>query len=71
MSETKLVGYARKSLSGNALKINLSVEAFMEAERYAGKDGREYVGLVLNANKVRSILDGQKEVTGVSQFIDE
>ena len=68
MSETKLVGYARRSLTGNTLTVNLSVDAFMKAERYTGKDGSEYVSLTAFADKVRMVLDGNREVTAVMQI---
>lgn len=65
-----LVGYIRKSNRGAALKINLSAEAFDKAQRYLSKDGEEFVPLVVSLNNVRAVIDGEKEVTSVSQISD-
>jgi len=68
MKETKLVGYAKKSLTGNALQVVLSVDALAEAERYTGKDGMEYIGLTMWGERIREILNGDREVTSITQL---
>lgn len=64
----ELVGYVRKSRSGQGLKINISVDAFENAKRYISKDGKEFVPLVVQCEKVREVLDGRREVTSVCQL---
>ena len=60
-----LVGYMRKSESGKALKMVIGVEAFLEAERFEGEDGYEYVELIMKSERVKDIIAGEKEVTSV------
>ena len=54
--QSELIGYIRKSRSGNALNISLSAEALDSAQRYLSPDGKEYIGLVVNTAKVQEIL---------------
>ena len=65
-----LMGYVRKSNAGGALKVNLSADAFDKAQRYLSKDGEEFVGLVVNIDHVRAVMEGEKEVTSISQISD-
>jgi len=62
------VGYARKSRNGRALKLDLSLNGFLTANRYTGKDGKEYVGLLINVSKLLDVLEGRSEVIGVNQI---
>ena len=71
MAKSELIGYLRKSNNGNALKMSISTEAFENAARYTGKDEKEYVGLIVNLEKAREIMEGQREVTSVAQIVDE
>jgi|LGVD01.1.fsa_nt_gb hypothetical protein len=68
--ESKLIGYVRKSNNGNALKLNISAEAFEEAQRYTTQDGKEYVNLITNLEKIKEIIDDQREVTSISQILN-
>jgi len=68
MSKGLLVGYARKSKKGKALKIDLGLEAFLTAQRYKGRDGKEYVGLVVNLSALRDVVEGRREVTSICQL---
>lgn len=70
MSESTLVGYARKSIGGGALKLSVDVSAFAEAEKYKTGDGREFVQLIANADKITEILAGEREVTSLCQIVD-
>ena len=70
MVESQLVGYVRKSNNGGALKLSIDAEAFANAERYKSQDGREFVALIVNADKVGQILEGQREVTSLCQLVD-
>lgn len=71
MVQSELVGYVRKSRSGNALQISISAEAFDNAQRYLSQDGKEYVQLIVNTSKVTEILDDTRDVTSVVQVINE
>jgi len=66
-----LVGYVRKSKEGGALRMSIDVKAFKDAERYKGVDGREFVTLVANTEKIRDIIKGEREVTSLCQIVTE
>jgi len=66
--KSRLVGYVRKK--DGALKISIDVEAFKAAETYDSKDGRQFVTLVANADKIGQILEGGREVTSLCQLIE-
>lgn len=70
MKESQLIGYLRKSQAGGALKLSIDQEAFEKAERYDTKDGRKYVQLVVNMDKVQEIIRGEREVTSLCQIKD-
>jgi hypothetical protein len=71
MVQSELIGYVRKSRSGNALNLSISAEAFDSAQRYLSQDGKEYVGLIVNMAKVQEILDDTRDVTSVCQIVNE
>ena len=71
MVQSELIGYVRKSRSGNALKLSISAEAFDSAQRYLSQDGKEYVGLIVNTAKVQEILEDSRDVTSVCQIVNE
>jgi hypothetical protein len=70
VTKSELIGYLRKSNNGNALKISLSTDAFENAARYKGKDEKEYVSLIVHLEKAREVMEGQREVTSVTQLLD-
>ena len=70
MNKSMLVGYIRKSKAGGALKLSIDAEAFKKAEQYASADGRQFVQLIVNADKVGQIISGEREVTSVCQLVD-
>ena len=70
MSQSELIGYARKSKQGNALKLSISAEAFENAKRYTSKNGGLFVTLVINMTKIKEISTGDREVTSVCQLMD-
>ena len=67
MVQSELIGYLRLSKTGNTLKMNISVEAFENAERYLALDGTEFVTLVSHRAKVDEILAGGRDVTSICQ----
>ena len=70
-TKSQLVGYVRKSKGGGCLRMSIDAEAFEKAERYAANDGRQFVSLVANVEKVNQILGGEREVTSLCQLVDE
>ena len=68
MTEAELMGYVRRSKKGGALNVSVSTDAFARAERYQTQDGKEYVGMIINLSSVQDLLEGRKEVTGISQI---
>lgn len=68
MPQTELMGFVRKSNSGNALKVNISWDAFQAAQKYFSQDGTEYVGLVVSLDKARAVMEGEREVTSICQI---
>ncbi|MCK5309447.1 MAG: hypothetical protein KAJ64_02260 [Thermoplasmata archaeon] len=70
MAESQLVGYVRKSRGGGALKMSIDAEAFAKAERYKSQDGREFVSLIANVDKISQILEGDREVTSLCQLVE-
>jgi len=71
MSESVLVGYVRKSKAGGALRMSIDVSAFEKAERFQSGDGRDFVSLIANVDKVEQILSGDREVTSLCQIVDD
>ena len=63
MTESRLLGYVRKNKDG--LKVSISETAFSQAPRYESATGERYVGMVINLNKLRDLLSGEREVTSV------
>lgn len=69
--KSQLVGYVRKSRNGISLTASIDAEAFDKAKKYQSKDGRNFVSLVMNADKIGQILDGGREVTSLCQIVEE
>jgi len=68
-NESKLMGYVRRSNNGGALKVSVSENAFSDAKKYQSANGERYVGMIINLNKLRSLLSGEKDVTAISQIV--
>lgn len=71
MTKSELVGYVRKSNSGNALKLNILKSALENAETVEGKDGTEYVQLIMNLSKIKMIIGDEHEATSVCQLTED
>ena len=69
--KSELVGYVRKSNSGSALKLSILKSAFDKAKTVEGRDGTEYVSLIINLSKIKMILGDEHEVTSVCQLVDD
>jgi len=70
-TQNELVGYIRLSKAGNALKLNILKSALDRARTVEGKDGTEYVSLIMNLDKIRGIIEGAHELTGVCTSVEE
>lgn len=70
-TESRLMGFVRRSNNGGALKLSVNQNAFQEAERYSSADGTEYVGMIINLNRLRNLLSGEQEVTAISQIVGD
>ena len=68
--KSQLVGYVRRTKNGT-LKFSIDVEAFEKASKYQAKDGRQFVSLVANADKVNQIIGGGREVTSLCHLVEE
>ncbi len=70
MVKSELLGYVRRSNSGKALKISINAEAFGKAERYQTQDGQEYVAMVIRLDKIYELIEGNKDVTNITQILN-
>ncbi len=68
--QTLLVGYVRKSNAGGALKVSINTSAMADCSTYTTSDGQTYIPLVISLNALRKVLDGERSVTTVSQFVE-
>jgi hypothetical protein len=71
VSESVLLGYARKSKAGGAIRLSIDRKAFMKAEKYTANDGRVFVPVIINVDKLNQIISGEREVTSVCQIQDD
>jgi len=69
--KSQLVGYVRRTKNGTSLSFSIDVEAFEKASKYQAKDGRQFVSLVANADKVNQIIGGGREVTSLCHLVEE
>jgi hypothetical protein len=65
------LGYPRRSRKGRALKIDINLEAFLLAERYLTKDGKEWVNMVVPMKKLLDVLEGNAEAAVINQLEHE
>ncbi len=66
---SQLKGYVRKV--DGTLKLSIDISAFEKCERHKTQDGREFVSLVANVDKVEQIIEGEREVTSLCHIVDE
>lgn len=69
MTPSLLVGYARRSNAGGAIKLSINSHAFGDCETYATSDGQTYVPLVISLSALRKVIEGERTVTTVSQLL--
>lgn len=67
-----LVGYIRKDKTNSiSLRLSIDKEAFNKAATFESRDGRNFVTLICNADKVKQIIEGSREVTSLCQILEE
>lgn len=64
-----LVGYARLSNAGKAVKISINSHAIGDCHAYVTNDGQSYIPLVISLPALRKVIDGERVVTTISQLI--
>ncbi len=70
MTKSELLGYVRRSNNGKALKLSVNADAFNKAERYTTQDGQEYVAMIIRLDSIYQLIEGQKDVTNITQLQD-
>ena len=65
-----LVGYVRKSNAGGAVKVSINADAFTQCRTYVTSDGQTYVPLIISINALTKVMNGERSVTTISQFIE-
>ncbi|PKK86076.1 MAG: hypothetical protein CVT48_02710 [Thermoplasmata archaeon HGW-Thermoplasmata-1] len=68
--KAKLVGYARSTKSGNAVRISIEENAFGEAKKYETKDGKRYAGFIINLERLKAAMNGERGYAEISELID-
>ena len=71
MAKSELLGFVRRSNNGKALKISINKDAFEKAETYKTQDGQEYVAMVIRLDTIYQLIEGQKDVTNITQILDK
>ena len=69
-AKSMLVGYARRSNAGGAVKLSINTNAFADCTTYVTSDGQAYVPLIISLSALQKVLNGERAVTTVSQFQD-
>jgi hypothetical protein len=64
------MGYVRRSNNGKALKISINADAFDKAERYKTQDGQEFVAMIIRLDTIYQLIEGQKDVTNITQILN-
>jgi len=71
MTSSLLVGYARRSNAGGALKLSINTSAIADCDTYTTSDGQTYVPLVISLQALLKVIEGERPVTTVSQLHDD
>lgn len=65
-----LVGFARKSNAGRAVKLSINTSSFQDCATYVTSDGQTYVQLIVSLNALTGIIDGSRAVTSINHLND-
>ena len=68
--DKNLVGYVRKSHTGNCLKISINRDAFGNCSNYKTSDGVAYIPLKIDLNALEKVLKGERAVTTLFQITE-
>ena len=69
-TNTKLVGFARKSNAGKAVKLSINTTAFQDCATFVTSDGQSYVQLIVSLNAMSNLIQGTKAVTSINHLCD-
>ena len=50
--------------------MSINTSAMADCSTYTTSDGQTYIPLVISLNALRKVLDGERSVTTVSQFVE-
>jgi hypothetical protein len=70
IQNSTLVGFARKSNAGRAVKLSINTSAFEECATYVTSDGQTYVQLIVSLNAINGVIDGSRSVTAINHLND-
>ncbi len=70
IQNSTLVGFARKSNAGRAVKLSINTSAFEECATYVTSDGQTYVQLIVSLNALNGVIDGSRSVTAINHLND-
>ena len=70
IQNSTLVGFARKSNAGRAVKLSINTSAFEECATYVTSDGQTYVQLIVSLNALNGVIDGSRSVTAINHLSD-
>ena len=63
-----LVGFARKSIAGRALKLSINTSSFQDCATFVTSDGQTYVQLIVSLNAITGVIDGSRAVTSINHL---
>ena len=69
-ADSTLVGFARKSNAGKAVKLSINTSSFQDCATYVTSDGQTYVQLIVSLNALSGIIDGSRAVTSINHLND-
>ena len=69
-ANSTLVGFARKSNAGRAVKLSINTSSFQDCATYVTSDGQTYVQLIVSLNALAGIIDGSRAVTSINHLND-
>ena len=70
IQNSTLIGFARKSNAGRAVKLSINTSAFEECATYVTSDGQTYVQLIVSLNALNGVIDGSRSVTAINHLND-
>ena len=70
VSEKVMAGFARKSVGGGSINLSINKKTVNELSVYTGKDGTEYINLMLNIKGIMELIDGtgRADYTSIVHF---